>query len=161
MKYYRIVKSTLNQNEIIKRLARFDNVTEWDKSVKSSIVDKSTLDDEGDPKVGTKYTLTVDFLGSDVIIDYMITELTATTLTLVGTNENSITTDVMVTRPSTGPEGGNELVYTANIDIRFPYNLCDCIMKCLFNSTVEMAIDGLRIFLNDPTGQPSASTSWK
>jgi hypothetical protein len=134
----------------ILKLADFEQVVAWDHSVRKSVVRPSTLSNSGKPQVGTTYDVTVDFVGSDVDIEYVIRSLSVNAVTLVGTSDKSVTTDCIVCTDS--PTGGCTLTYDANISIAFPFWLFDCCIKCMFQATVDEAIEGLGRFLSVDSG---------
>ena len=156
MRYHYEVACEMPAEASILKLADFERVVAWDHSVRKSVVRPSTLSNIGKPQVGTTYDVTVDFVGSDVDIEYVIRELTATAVTLVGTSDKSVTTDCIVCTDS--PTGGCTLVYDAHITIAFPFGLLDCCIKCMFQATVDVAIAGLDRFLSLDNGTAAAAT---
>lgn len=158
MRYYETVRSPLSASNAVKKLADFEKVSQWDHSVKSCVARKETLSASREPCEGTTYDVVVDFLGSDVPIEYKIIHLSEKAVTLKGVGENSVTIDEMVCVDIPGI--GCELQYNATISIAFPYWLVDCYLKCLFQQTVDEAIAGLRVFLSsEPYTNPMTPTN--
>jgi Polyketide cyclase / dehydrase and lipid transport len=144
-RYHAIVGSPRSAAETFGYLARFSNARQWDPAVvRARQLDPGLVD------VGTRFRLTVSFLGVRMPLDYIVTRyappvelvLRATNWLLTAKDTIELTTD----------ESGTVVSYLAEVTLHGPAQIFDRALTAVFARVAPRAVAGLADALNTVTG---------
>lgn len=149
--YHATVGSRRGAAETFEYLAMFSNAAEWDPGVLAG----EQLD-PGPVGVGTRFRLTVAFLGRGLTLTYHVTRhqphrevaLDAVNGLLRSSDRISVTDG----------DGGTMVSYDADVQLRGPLRLLEPLLRRGFDAVGERAADGLARALS-ASGTPGPSAS--
>ncbi|RIJ78495.1 hypothetical protein D1871_02695 [Nakamurella silvestris] len=121
-------------------LSAFEHTSEWDPG--TPVVEKRS---PGPVAVGTKYYAEAEFNGKRQPIDYVVTELGASSITLRGENKRVISVDTITVTP--GP-AGSSVNYTAKFTLKGIARLVEPFVKSRFQELAEPAVQGMKAKLD-------------
>ena len=143
-RYHAIVGSPRSAAETFGYLARFSNARHWDPSVvRARQLDPGLVD------VGTRFRLTVSFLGLRLPLVYIVTRyappvelaLRASNWLLTATDTIELTTD----------QSGTVVSYLAVVTLHGPAQVFDPALTAVFSRVAPRAVAGLADALNTVT----------
>jgi len=137
--YTGTVSSVRPPDEAFAYLADFRSVAEWDPSVRSAV-----LVNGDDPiTVGAKFRVTTKTTLTEVALDYTTIELERPSrIVLRGENNSMVSVDTIVIRDD--EQGGAEVTYDAQIELKGVRKLADPLLALGFKRLGDKARDGLR-----------------
>jgi hypothetical protein len=142
-RYSATVSSTRPLDEAFAYLADFRSVAEWDPSVKSAV----HVNGDDPITVGAMFQVTIKTTLSEIVLDYTTIELERPDrIVLRGENDSMVSVDTIVLR-SNG-QGGAEVTYDAQLDLKGIRKLADPLLGLAFKRLGDNARDGLRDKLN-------------
>ena len=125
----------------------FENLPAWDPGI--SAVRKVS---PGPIGVGTRYEVSLRFLGVPATMDYAVVEHSPPARSVLrGTANGTVATDTIETTPTAG---GCRVRWRAEIRLPWPMSWADGVVAWLFSSSVEAALEGLRRELVRLSGAP-------
>jgi len=145
-RYVDAIDLTLPLEEAFDYLADFSRTAEWDPGV----AEAKRLT-PGAIRLGSRFRVTVAFLGRRVPLEYRITEFERPSrLVLVGGNGSlrSIDEITFVARP-----GGTRICYEARLELSGLGRLADPLLDLLFQRIGRVAVRGLRERLTERVSQ--------
>lgn len=136
-RYSATVRCAGAAEEVFDYMADFANVAEWDPSaVRAEVIDGAA------PGKGTRYSVVSRFMGRDVPLEYTTTEYKPSSLvTLRGENSTTISIDTITVRPL---EGGSEMTYEADLQLKGVAKLLTPAIGLAFKGLGDRAADSLR-----------------
>ncbi len=146
-RYHATVDSRSTAAETFVYLATFSNAAEWDPGVLSG----EPLD-VGPVRAGSRFRLTVPFLGARMSLTYEVTSLVPDREVLLhAANAVLQSTDRIVV---TGTKDGSAVSYDAEVTLRGPLRLLDPVLRPGFLAVAKRATAGLAGALSKrPPGQ--------
>lgn len=139
------VETKLSPDKAFAFLAEFENTSEWDPS--TPVMDKLT---PGPVAVGHRYHAESEFRGKRQSLEYEVIELSDRHIKLRGENKSVTAFDSIDVSPS--PQG-SVVKYTAEFGIKGPAKILQPLLKPLFMSLRDPALDGIRETLNSLAGR--------
>ncbi|GGF46229.1 polyketide cyclase [Marmoricola endophyticus] len=109
---------------VVDYLKDFSHATEWDPGT-----DSCERIDSGEVRVGSTWANTSTIAGLSTDLTYELTELSATRIQFVGTNDTASSTDT-ITVEAHG--AGSLITYEAVIEMKGAAKLADPVMKLVF-----------------------------
>lgn len=137
--YTATVTSPRPAEEVFAYLADFRTVQEWDPSITGS----EYLNGDDDPiKVGALYRVTTSTKLKDVVLEYETTEIDRPyRIVLVGENDTTTSTDTITIVEQ--PDGGCEVTYAAELELKGARKLVDPLLDLGFQRVGDKAKAGL------------------
>jgi hypothetical protein len=130
----------------------FKNLPRWDETIKR--VEQLTPGGVGE---GTRYVVTLTFLGAESTMDYVTKEFAPPRhAVLTGVAPNAVATDTITVEPT--PTGAR-LTWHAEITLGWPARILDPILKLLFWRDVKKAMTNLERELNALPGDARAAAA--
>lgn len=142
--YSATVTSPRAPEEVFAYLADFRSVADWDPSIK-----ESTHVNGDDPvKVGAIFSVTTSTTLSDVVLEYETVELERPhRIVLRGENDSMVSVDTI--RIKLADDGGSQVTYDADIELKGARRLADPVVQLGFKRLGDKARDGLQAKLNE------------
>ena len=123
---------------IIEKIADFDNLPKWDKSVIEVNSGREAF------KVGKEYFVRLTFEGKSLEMKYIVQDYEHNSkVELVGVGDYVWALDTI---QIVKKKGGCEITYEAIFKLKFPFWLLDPILQIRFSSNVDEAMKGLQSF---------------
>lgn len=142
--YTATVTSPRPPDEVFAYLADFRSVADWDPSIKRS----EHVNGDDPVKVGAIFRVTTSTTVSDVVLEYETVDLQRPhRIVLRGENASMVSIDTI--EVAAGPDGGSEVTYDAEIELKGVRKLADPVLQFGFNRLGDKARDGLRAKLNE------------
>lgn len=114
----------------------FKNLPRWDETI--TRVEQLTPGPVGE---GTRYVVTLTFLGAESTMDYVTKEYAPPThAVLTGVASNAVATDTITVEPT---PTGSRLTWHAEITLSWPMRILDPFLKLLFRRDVRKAMVNL------------------
>lgn len=110
---------------ILPYLADFANAEEWDPGTESC-----TRIGAGPVEPGAQWHNVSKIMGVSTELTYTLREVSSDRVVLVGENDSAESTDTIVVVP--GAEGGSEITYTADLEMKGAAKLAAPAMKLVF-----------------------------
>ncbi len=137
MRFKEVIDTTAASAAAFPFLSDFNNLPAWDPSIVR--VEQST---PGPITVGTRFRVTLGFLGMESTLDYRVAEYKPNRrAVLVGTTATVTATDTVLVEPR---RGGCRVTWDADIRFAGPLQILDPLFAWLFASNVRSAIGNLR-----------------
>lgn len=111
-------------NVVLDYLKDFSHAEEWDPGT-----DRCTRVDDGPVGVGSSWHNTSTIFGVSTDLNYVLNELTDTTLVFEGTNDSATSLDTITVKPASG---GSEITYRADLTMHGPAVVLAPAMKLVF-----------------------------
>jgi uncharacterized protein YndB with AHSA1/START domain len=141
--YSATVPSTRPPDEVFAYLADFRSVADWDPSISESV----HVNDDDPIKVGAIFRVTTETTLKNVVLEYTTIELDRPhKIVLRGENDSMVSVDTITIRDS--GDGGAEVKYSAEIELKGARKLLDPLLELGFKRLGDKARDGLRAKLN-------------
>ena len=123
---------------IIEKIADFDNLPEWDKSVAKVNSGREAFG------VGKEYFVHLIFEGKPMEMKYCVQKYELNSKAeLVGVGDYVLALDTIQIFQK---KNGCEIIYEAILKLKFPFWLLDPILQIRFSSNVDEAVKGLQSF---------------
>jgi carbon monoxide dehydrogenase subunit G len=146
-RYHAIVDSRSTAVETFDYLATFSNAAEWDPGVLSG----EPLD-PGPVRAGSRFRLTVPFLGARMALTYEVTSLVPDREVLLHAANSVLQSTDRIAVTST--QEGSAVSYDAEVTLRGPLQLLDPLLRPGFLAVAKRATAGLASALSErPPGQ--------
>ena len=144
--YSATVPSTRPPDEVFAYLADFRSVADWDPSISESV----HVNDDDPIKVGAIFRVTTKTTLKNVVLEYTTIELDRPRrIVLRGENDSMVSVDTVTIRDA--GDGGSEVTYSAEIELKGARKLLDPLLELGFKRLGDKARDGLRAELNPTT----------
>jgi len=130
------IRTSLPTAEAFAYLSAFEHTSEWDPG--TPVVEKTS---PGPVAVGTQYYAEAEFNGKRQPIDYVVTELTPTSITLRGENKRVISIDTITV---TAGQSWTSVNYTAKFTLKGIARLVEPFVKSRFQELAEPAVQGMK-----------------
>lgn len=109
---------------VVDYLKDFSNAEEWDPGTQTC-----TRSDGGPLTEGASWHNVSNIFGVKAELDYVLRELSDSTLVFVGTNKSSTSTDTITVKPD---GTGSKLSYRADLEMKGAAKLLNPVMKLVF-----------------------------
>jgi carbon monoxide dehydrogenase subunit G len=151
MKFKEVIDTTAAPAAAFRFLSDFNNLPAWDPSIVR--VERLTA---GPISVGTRFLVTLRFLGVESALDYRVEEYEPNRrAVLMGTATTVTATDTVLVEPH---RGGCRVTWDADIRFAGPLRLLDPLFAWLFAASVRSAIANLRRELGRLRRRQAAAT---
>ena len=150
MHFMEVIETPATPAAAFSFLTDFENLRAWDPSVVR--VERRTA---GPIAVGTRFRVTLRFLGVESVLDYRVEHYEPNRrAVLVGTAAMVAATDTVLVESR---RGGCRVTWDADIRFAFPLSVLDPVLAWSFASSVGAAIANLRRALGDLPRQTAAN----
>lgn len=134
------VTTPLSAGRAFSYLSEFDHTSEWDPG--TPVVEKLS---QGPVQVGHRYHAEAEFRGKRQPIEYEVVELRDGHIKLRGENKTVVSIDSIDVSPS---GSGSKVTYTAEFEIKGWLKYLQPVLRPVFNSLRDPAMNGLRTKLD-------------
>ena len=147
-RYVNSLQFAKSPEELFDFMADFSNAPEWDPA--TSVGEKLT---PGPVDLGSKTRIVTRFAGRDVDLTYEVVEYDRPRKVVVRAEKNgTVAEDTLSVAPV---EGGSELTYDAEVQLRGLAKLADPLINLQFQKIGGEASEGLRKTLGPPPEKPA------
>lgn len=138
------VQTTLAPAAAFAYLSNFEHTSEWDPG--TPVTEKRS---DGPVAVGTRYHAEAEFRGKRQPVEYVVTELTGSSITLRGENTTVVSVDTITV---TASGAGSSVRYKAEFTIKGWKRLAEPFVKGTFHGLAQPAVDGMKRKLDSLAG---------
>jgi len=130
------VHTTLAPGPAFEYLSNFEHTSEWDPG--TPVVDERT---DGPVRVGSVYHAEAEFRGKRQPLEYVVTALSESSITLRGENPTVVSVDTITVRPN---DTGASVHYRAEFTIKGWKRVAEPFLKGTFHGLAQPAVQGMK-----------------